>query len=163
RIGAEQVLADVGARLDGVLLVLPVHDLAEALHQQAIAVALEERIPVAAPQALHDVPAGAAEDRFQLLDDLPVASHRAIEALQLAAEVLDLRQRNPSLEKRARVNPRGRVALEENDIALVARAFALEEMIEADFVQRGRGGERRDVAADPVTELVGANDHRERV
>src|SRR5262249_6477736 len=60
RVATEKVLADVGARLDGVLLVLAVHDFAETLDEDALGVTLEQRIPVAAPDALDDVPAGAA-------------------------------------------------------------------------------------------------------
>src|SRR3712207_7423764 len=33
-----------------------------------------------------DVPARAAEDRLELLDDLPVAAHGAVEALQVAVD-----------------------------------------------------------------------------
>ena len=52
RIGAEEVLADVGAGLDGILLVLAVHDLAHALApSRPSVIAREERIPVAAPDA----------------------------------------------------------------------------------------------------------------
>ena len=40
---------------------------------------------------------------------------------------------------------------------------AAEEMIEADFVQRRGRGIRRDVAADALLGLVGADDHRGRV
>ena len=86
RIGAEEVLAHVGAVFDGVLLVLAVDDLAHALDEQAVVIGGEERIPVAAPDHLDDVPAGAAEDRLELLDDLAVAAHRAVEALQVAVD-----------------------------------------------------------------------------
>ena len=40
----------------------------------------------AAPDHLDHVPAGAAEIGFQLLDDLAVAAHRAVEALQVAVD-----------------------------------------------------------------------------
>ena len=86
RIGAEEVLAHVGAGLDGVLLILAVDDLAHPLGEQAVVVGREQRIPVAAPDHLDDVPAGAAEDRFELLDDLAVAAHRAVEPLQVAVD-----------------------------------------------------------------------------
>ena len=43
-------------------------------------------IPLATPDDLDDVPAGAAEDRLELLDDLAVAAHRAVEALQVAVD-----------------------------------------------------------------------------
>ena len=86
RIDAPEVLADVGARLDGVLLVLAVDDLAHPLHEQPVAILGEQRIPLAAPDHLDDVPAGAAERRFELLDDLAVAAHRTVEALQVAVD-----------------------------------------------------------------------------
>ena len=51
RILAPEVLPDVGARLDGVFLVLAVDDLAHALDEQAVVVLVEQRIPLAAPDA----------------------------------------------------------------------------------------------------------------
>ena len=39
-----------------------------------------------APHDLDDVPAGAAEQALELLDDLAVAAHRAVEALQVAVD-----------------------------------------------------------------------------
>jgi hypothetical protein len=251
-----EVLADVGARLDGVFLVLPVDDLAHALDEQPLVVLLEQRVPLAAPEHLDHVPAGAAEDRFQFLDDLAVAADRAVEALQvavddedqvvelftrrerdgakrlrlvslavaderphllvrallqpailevahearlvdradwpephrhrrefpevrhqpgvrvrrqaaaflqLAAEVLQLLRRQPPLDERPRVDAGRGVALEVNDVAVVAVALALEEVVEADLVERRRRREGRDVAADAVFELVGLHHHCERV
>ena len=38
------------------------------------------------PDDLDDVPAGAAEDRLQLLDDLAVAAHRSVQALEVAVD-----------------------------------------------------------------------------
>ena len=46
----------------------------------------QQLVPARAPQDLDDVPAGAAEIAFQLLDDLAVAAHRAVEALQVAVD-----------------------------------------------------------------------------
>ena len=101
RIGAPEVRAHIVARLDGHLLVFTVDHLAHALDQQAVGVLLEQRIPLGAPDALDDVPAGAAEHGLQLLDDLSVPAHRAVEALQVAVddedevvELLARRQRN---------------------------------------------------------------------
>ena len=51
RMGAPEMLADVVARLDGVLLILAVDHLAHALDEQAVLVLLEQRIPLAAPDA----------------------------------------------------------------------------------------------------------------
>ena len=87
----------------------------------------------------------------------------AAAVLQLATEVLELLQRDAAFEERAGVDARRGVALEEDDVAVVTGALALEEVVEADLVERRRRSERRDVPADAVTELVGADDHRERV
>ena len=86
RIGAEEVLPDVVAAGHRVLLVLAVHRLVHAPHQDAVDVALQQRIPVFAPDHLDHVPAGAAERRLQLLDDLAVAAHRSVEPLQVAVD-----------------------------------------------------------------------------
>src|SRR5205823_14099497 len=76
---AKEVLADVGPRLDGVLLILAVDDLAHAFDEHTVFVAGQEGIPVAAPDDLDAVPAGAAEGGLQLLDDFAVAAYRAVE------------------------------------------------------------------------------------
>ena len=86
RIDAPEVLADVGARFDGVLLILAVDDLAHALHEQTVAILGQQRVPVPAPQHLDHVPAGAAERRFELLNDLAVATDRPVEPLQVAVD-----------------------------------------------------------------------------
>src|SRR3712207_8628494 len=52
--------------------------------EDAGGVARDQRVPARAPDHLEHVPAGAAEDALQLLDDLAVAAHRAVEALQVA-------------------------------------------------------------------------------
>ena len=51
RIGAEEVLPEVGAALDEVFLILPVGDFAHAANQQAVAIVLDQRVPIAAPDA----------------------------------------------------------------------------------------------------------------
>ena len=86
RIGAEEVVADVVARLDRVLLELPVDGAVHLVHEHAVDVAGEEVVPPAAPDHLDHVPARAAEDRLELLDDLAVAAHRPVEALQVAVD-----------------------------------------------------------------------------
>src|SRR6185503_3797123 len=86
RIDAPEMFADVGARFDGVLLILAVDDLAHALDEQAVAILGEQRIPFAAPDRLDDVPARAAEHRLELLNDLAVAADRAVEPLQVAVD-----------------------------------------------------------------------------
>src|SRR5580658_2372871 len=86
RIGSEKILAEVFAALDEIFLILAVSDLAHAAHQQAVAIVLNEAIPVAAPDYLDDVPSGAAEDRFQFLNDFAVAADGAVEALEIAID-----------------------------------------------------------------------------
>ena len=68
------------------VLILAVHALFHALEQQAAGVACEQLIPIAAPKHLDHVPAGAAEDAFELLNDAAVAAHRAVQPLQIAVD-----------------------------------------------------------------------------
>ena len=251
RVRAPEMIAHVRARLDGVLLILPVDDLAHALHEQALTVLGEQRIPFTAPDRLDHVPAGAAERRFELLDDLAVAAHRTVEPLQvavddkdeiveflarrqrdraerfglvgfavtekrpdfrgrrrlqpaileiahearlvdrhqrakahrdrgvfpevghqpgvrvgrqgaarhrLAAEILEMRLVDASFEVGARVDPGRRVALEVDHVA-VGILVTPEEMVEADFVQRGGRRKGRNVPADAFFGLVRAHNH----
>src|SRR5258707_847231 len=83
RITAEEMLAHISAGFDNELLVFTVDELAHALDQQALGVALENGIPLAAPENLDDVPARAAEGGLEFLNNLPVAAHRTVEALQV--------------------------------------------------------------------------------
>ncbi|SIM16654.1 Uncharacterised protein [Mycobacteroides abscessus subsp. abscessus] len=82
----EEVLADEAAVLRLVGLVVPVQRLVHDLHELAVLVLLQQRVPLAAPDDLDDVPAGAAEERLQLLDDLAVAAHRPVQALEVAVD-----------------------------------------------------------------------------
>src|SRR6185295_18648129 len=76
------------------VLVFAVDALLHALEEQAGGVLGDEPVPPGTPDDLDDVPARAPEDRLELLDDLPVAPHRAVEALQVAVhdedEVVEL-------------------------------------------------------------------------
>ena len=83
---AEEVLAHVGAvlRLEG--LVLAVDRLLHPEVEPPLGVGLEQRIPARAPDHLEDVPACAREVGLELLDDLAVAAHRPVEALQVAVD-----------------------------------------------------------------------------
>ena len=83
--------------------------------------------------------------------------------LQLAAEVLELLGADAPFEERAGIDAGRGVALEVDDVAVVVVALALEEVVEADFVERRGRRVRRDVAADPLFELVGLDHHRQRV
>ncbi len=255
RIPAEEVLADVRAvvRLEG--LVLAVDALVHQIAQDTLVVRLEQRVPVRAPDHLDHVPARAAEVRLELLDDLPVATHRAVEALEVAvddedevvellasgerdrahrlglvhlavaherpdlavallddpaggevlheARLVDRHQgaephrdggelpeaghqprvrvgrepaathllpeaaqlvlRQPALEERARVEPRGRMALEVHQVAEMVLGTGAPEVVEPDLVQRLRGLVARDVAPELGRLRVRLQDDRDRV
>ena len=83
-IGAEEVLPDVGAGLGGISLVLAVDGGHHLLQQHAVDVGGEQLVPAGSPDHLDHVPARAPEVALQLLDDLAVAPHRAVEALEVA-------------------------------------------------------------------------------
>src|SRR5699024_5482197 len=85
-IAPEEVLPDPGSVVGTESLVIAVGDGVHEGDQCALGVLLEERVPLAAPDDLDDVPACAAEVRLQLLDDLAVAANRAVEALEVAVD-----------------------------------------------------------------------------
>jgi hypothetical protein len=251
------VVAHVPAVVGLIRLVVAVGCDVHQIDQRAIAVGVQQRVPLAAPDHLDDIPAGPAEERLQLLDDLAVAAHRAIQALQVAVDhegqVVQALQRpdvgqpaafglvhlavaqktphvliggvfdapimqvvveprlidrveraqahrhggkfpevghqprvrirrqpaagvtvflpepveplsaQPSLQKRARVNPRGRVALDEHLIPAAGMGFAPKEMVEPDLVERRGGGVGRNVAAHADSRALGAVHHDGRV
>src|SRR5690606_16512744 len=82
----EEVLAQVRAVGCRQALVLAVNDLAHAAGEQAGLVLREQFVPLAAPDHLDDVPARAAEDGLELVDDRAVAPHRPVEPLQVAVD-----------------------------------------------------------------------------
>ena len=86
RVLAEEVVADVVAPPDDVVLPLAVHVLAHAPGQKAVFVPGQERVPLAAPEDLDHVPARPAEARFQLLDDAAVSPDRSVQTLQVAVD-----------------------------------------------------------------------------
>ena len=67
-------------------LVVAVDGLVHDLHERAVVVLGQQVIPLAAPDDLDDVPAGAAEERLEFLHDLAVAAHRPVEALEVAVD-----------------------------------------------------------------------------
>jgi len=85
-IRAVKMLADISAAAYRVILVIAVHHLVHAPLQQTLCVFCQQRIPVAAPDHLDRIPAGAAEHLFQFLDDLAVAAHRPVQSLQVAVD-----------------------------------------------------------------------------
>ncbi len=83
---AEEMLAHELAVVGLVRLVLAVDGVFHDLAQDAFLVVRQQRIPVAAPDQLDHVPARTAEVAFQFLDDLAVAAHRTVQALQVAVD-----------------------------------------------------------------------------
>ena len=85
-IFTEEVLAHVRAVVRLERLIFAVDAPFHALQQQAFRISREQRIPVRPPDHLDHVPAGAAEVAFQLLNDLAIAAHGAVEALEIAVD-----------------------------------------------------------------------------
>ena len=140
---SEEVLADVGAALDRVPLAVAVQRLVHPLDQHAVRVARQQVVPLAPPDDLDHVPAGAAEDRLQLLDDLAVAAHRAVEPLQVAVddedqvvEPLARGQRAARRAPRARPSRRRRRRPRPATPAVSAMPRALQVAVEARLVDR---------------------------
>ena len=147
RVGTEEVLADVGAALDRVLLELAVDGGVHLVEQDAVGVAGQELVPLRAPDDLDDVPARAPEDGLELLDDLAVAPDRPVEALQVAVddedEVVELLARRD----RERAERLGLVALAVAQVAPHTRAAGVGDLpveqvaVEAGLVDRVDGAE----------------------
>ena len=73
-------------RRDAVHLIVPVHRLLHPRLKNAVLVAGQNGVPAAAPNHLDDMPVRAAEGALKLLNDLAVAAHRAVQALQVAVD-----------------------------------------------------------------------------
>ena len=86
RVAAEEVLADVGAVVGLEGLVVAVEGLHHEVLEGVVLVRGEELVPATAPDHLDDVPARALEEGLELLDDLAVSAHRAVEALEVAVD-----------------------------------------------------------------------------
>ena len=85
----KEVRTQIGTAFCFEILVFPVDAFFHHLHQQAGLIASEEGIPIGAPNYFNDVPTGAAKGCFQLVDDLAIAAHRAIQALKIAVDDKD--------------------------------------------------------------------------
>ena len=85
----EEVLAHVGAVARLIGLIIAVERLVHPRQQMTLVILCQERVPPAAPDHLDHVPARTAEVGLKLLDDLAVAAHRAVEALQVAVDDKD--------------------------------------------------------------------------
>ena len=85
-IFAEEMLARVAARLDGIFLIIAVHASSMRLSSRPVLSRASNSSHSRAPDDLDDIPARAAEKRFEFLDDFAVAAHRAVEPLQIAID-----------------------------------------------------------------------------
>ncbi|MNB95677.1 hypothetical protein D3C75_428630 [compost metagenome] len=255
RVLAEEMLAGIRPAEGLAVLVFAVDGFHHQLFQDAVGVLGQQGIPVTAPQQLDDIPAAATEHAFQFLDDLAVAAHRAVQALQVAvhhedqvvqaftagqcdgtegfrlvalavadeaphlavglldqatvfqvahelrlvdggqraqahrhgrglpvfrhqprmrvrrqaaavhfhAELVQLLFADAAFQEGTRVDARGAVALDEQQVARMAFARGAPEVVEAHVVQRCAGGERGDVAAQVTRLAVGAHHGGHRV
>ena len=168
RVVAEEVVADVLRGFDGVGLQLAVGGGVELVHECAVDVLGEQVVPVAAPDHLDDVPAGAAEVRLEFLDDLAVAAHRAVEALQVAVDderqVVELFARRDSDRAERLGLVHLAVAEERPDMRIgrVSDAARLQVAVEPRLVDRverteahGDGGELPEVRHEPRMRVAG--------
>ena len=85
-VGSEEVLPDVLTALDAVALELAVDRGVHLVEQHAVLVLRQELVPLRAPDHLDHVPARTTEGGLEFLDDLAVAAHRTVEALQVAVD-----------------------------------------------------------------------------
>ena len=83
---SKEVLANVGTARDDVFLELSVNGCIHLPNKVASGVLGEQVVPLATPDHLDHIPAGSTEEAFELLDDLAVAAHRSVEALQVAVD-----------------------------------------------------------------------------
>ena len=147
RIRAEEVVPDVVAARDRVLLELAVEGLVHLLDQHAVDIARQELVPLPAPHDLDDVPPGAAEQALQLLDHLAVAPHRPVEALEVAVDDEGQVVEAVAGGQRDAGDRLGLVHLavaQERPHALPARVLdpaVLQVAVEARLVDRGEGAE----------------------
>ena len=85
-IFTEEFLAQVGAAIGAKTLVFAVDALVHAFEQQPGRIPGEQIVPIRAPDAFNDVPARAQECGLQFLNDAAVATHRPVQALQVAID-----------------------------------------------------------------------------
>ena len=83
---AEEMLAVVSPVLGGKGLELTIHRVGKGLNQGLVGIAGKQPIPIRTPDQLDDAPAGSGEQGFQLVDDPPIAAHRAVQTLQIAVD-----------------------------------------------------------------------------
>src|SRR5689334_22529379 len=84
--------------------------------------------------------------------------------LQLAAKMFEVLFAQAALEEGSRIHARRSMPLEINQVsAVTVFAATAEKVIEADFIERGRRSERRNVTTQSVKVLIRPMHHRHRV
>ena len=83
-VTTEEILADIFARFDAVLLELAVNDFCQCFFQQSGFVGFKKGVPFGPPDNFNNVPTGSSEKTFQFLNDLAVAAYRPVKSLQVA-------------------------------------------------------------------------------
>ena len=84
RLWPKEVLTDICATSNCVLLKLTVHGAIHLAHEVACLILCKEWVPLACPDHLDHIPASTAKETLELLHDLPVSAHGTVEALQIA-------------------------------------------------------------------------------
>ncbi len=100
----EKMLAGISTVVALIILVLAIHSLVHSLLQQARLIFFQQRVPETSPHHLNNIPAGAAKNPLELLNDFAIAAHWAIKALEIAidhknqiVEIFPARQSNGTL------------------------------------------------------------------
>ena len=83
---AEEMLAYISTVFGFVVLILAVDSFHHDPLQNTVLVAGQQIIPVSAPDDFDHIPASAAEIGFEFLNDFAVATHRAIQTLQITVD-----------------------------------------------------------------------------
>ena len=83
---AKEVFANIRAVVGLHGLIVTIQRVHHDFFQDAVFVACEQGVPAGAPEQLDDVPACASEFTFELLHNFAVATHWAVEALQVAVD-----------------------------------------------------------------------------
>ena len=78
-------------------------------------------------------------------------------------KILNLLNREPPLKERPRVDSRGCVSLEIDQVAFMVIAIAAEEVVESHLVERRGRGIRCNVAANPLFRAIRFDHHCHRV
>ena len=82
----KEILTDVITAHGLEVLVLTIDALFHHPAQKSLLVALKQRIPTRTPKHFNNVPTGAKEGGFKLLDYLSITAHRPVETLQVTVD-----------------------------------------------------------------------------